>query len=107
MNHWYTVDQLAAGRRADFDREAAGDVRMRASRLAAGGAVLDHQSGSEAGSWLHGRRPLRGLWSVLAVLMDHCRHAAVLIERRRSGVSDGRWLPAGALPTGRPDETPS
>ena len=36
MNHWYTVDQPAAGHLADLKREAAGDVRMRATVSAAG-----------------------------------------------------------------------
>jgi hypothetical protein len=36
MNHWHTVDHLAAGRLAEFKREAAGSVRMRAAASAAG-----------------------------------------------------------------------
>ena len=90
MNHWYTADQLAASRRADLGREAAGDVRMHASLLAAGENISGDRSGREGGSRLSGRLRLTSLWSVLTGLIDSGRHAAALIDRRRSGISDGR-----------------
>ncbi len=92
MNHWYTVDQLATGRRADLDREAAGGIRMHASDLEAG----KHSSGDPGRG--RGPRPVgqrqrhltTALRSGLTVIIDRSRHAAALIERRRAGLTDGR-----------------
>jgi hypothetical protein len=74
MNNWYVVDQLAAGRRADLDREAAGGHRIHAARLAAGGSISGDQSGEEPGSRRPGSSFLAELWSVLAVLGRRSRH---------------------------------
>jgi hypothetical protein len=90
MNNWYIVDQLAAGRRADLDREAAGGHRIHASRLAAGGSILGDQSGEEPGSRRTGSSFLAELWSVLAVLGRRSRHPAAPITRpvRASAMGD-------------------
>lgn len=89
MNHWYTVDQLAAGRRTDFDRDAAGDVRMHASLLEAGRHVPGDPL-RERGRWLTGRRLMTALRPALTVIIDHGRHGVALIERRRADLTDWR-----------------
>jgi len=58
MNHWDTVGQLGAGRRADMERDAAGGVRMRAAGRPS----------------RKGRRLLNGLRLVLTALVAHGRH---------------------------------
>lgn len=73
MSHWHTVDQLAAGRRADLQREAAGDVRMRAAHLAAGGGAVGDRPGLRGGPSLIGRRVLTELRSVMTFLVAHGR----------------------------------
>jgi hypothetical protein len=79
MNNWYIVDQLAAGRRADLDREAAGGHRIHASCLANGGSISGNQSGEEPVSRRTGSSFLAELWSVLAVLARRSRHPAAPI----------------------------
>ncbi len=68
MNHWHTVDHLAAGRRADLNREAAGNVRIRAARLAAGGTAAEDRTRIWGVRSLVGRRPWTQLRSVLPIL---------------------------------------
>jgi hypothetical protein len=80
MNHWHTADQLAAGRRADLQRESAGDIRMRAARLAATDAT-EGRSRIQAGLSLTRGRLFLELRSVLTVLVAHGRrHDGASVE---------------------------
>ena len=89
MNHWYTADQLAAGRRGDFEREASGTVRIRVSRLEAGGSVAN-DAGRKGGAVIIGRNPLTALRSALVVILDFGRDATVRIEHGRADPTHGR-----------------
>jgi len=84
MNHWHTVGNLAAGRRADLNREAAGNARMRAARLAAGGTADEDPTRIRGVRSLVGRRQLIELRSVLPVL------AAFGVRALRLGVTGWR-----------------
>lgn len=74
MNHWHTVDQLAAGRLADLKREAAGDIRMRAAASAADRGPVGDPMASRHRLTLEIRRLMSELRSVLTVAYAHRRH---------------------------------
>jgi hypothetical protein len=88
MNHWYTGDQLAAGHLADFKREAAGDVLMRATASAAGQGPVGDPTASRRRLTLELLRLRAQLRSALTVAWSHRRH-------------DMRVLVAGWQPPGR------
>lgn len=88
MNHWHTVDQLAAGHLTDLKREAAGDVRMRAAASAAGVGPVGDPTASRRRLTPEIRRLTAELRSVLTVAWAHRRH-------------DLRVVVAGWQPPGR------
>ena len=71
MSHWYTADQLAAGRRSDLEREAAGGIRMRA----AGHGAAEPGRRNLGARWLRGGRQLAGLRSGMALIVGEGWHA--------------------------------
>ena len=83
MNHWHTVDQMAAGRRADLEREAAGGIRMRVASLAEAPSAVGSGHRNVGVAWLAGRRQLAALRSDLALLVGRAPAAIRVIGSLR------------------------